>query len=174
MNKIKQNFWQEFFHKQGLNGKELYSKQISPQEIRIDLDKFQIQKLNELTLRATDPGWKFWLNTIYKIKYVKFGINFQGISSKEVSFDLDEKDVTNFKFGKISMTSQELTKNFGILLIKINDRTIFRGTPSIPLFSMNFDSDVPLKAGTNTISFSMETDGGYKIKDATLFIVRIF
>ena len=157
-----------------LNGKEVYSKQISPQEIRIDLDKSQIQKFNALTLRATDPGWKFWLNTIYKIKTVKFGINFQGISSKEVSFDLDDKDVANFKFGKISMNSQELTKNFGILLIKINGQTIFRGTPSIPLFSMNFGNEVSLQSGANTISFSMETDGGYKIKDATLFIVRIF
>jgi len=161
-----------------LNGKEVFRRTASPGEtISIPLDRSQINKTNTVVLRTESPGWKFWMNTVYKIKTVKLGINYLGISSQEKTFDLNAIEVSNFKYARVSFRIKNYLLPQQELVIRINNQTVYMSIPPTLVFREDFRNDIygnplSLNAGQNSISFSLENEGMYDLGDVTLIVVR--
>jgi hypothetical protein len=160
-----------------LNGKEVFRRTAGAGEISIPLDRSQINKTNTVVLRTESPGWKFWMNTVYKIKTVKLGINYLGISSQEKTFDLDASEVTNFRYARASFRIKNYLLPQQELVIRINNQTVYMSIPPTLVFREDFRNDIygnslSLNAGQNSISFSLEKEGMYDLGDVTLIVVR--
>ena len=156
-----------------VNGNETYNQKAGVGEIVIPLSKDQIEKSNSVVLKAGTPGFVFWASSTYIIRSVKFIGEYNGSVSKDIDFVLDNLEVVNFKSGKLSFFINNYDPDkLNNLIVKINDKTIFDGVPSLVYFSKTFGNEVALNIGTNTISFSVEPDTYYGLKDVTLTITR--
>jgi hypothetical protein len=155
------------------NGKEVFNDKADIEKVSITLDKEQIQGTNTAVVKAGSPGWKFWANNYYDIESAKFGIDYEGISFKDFSLTLDSKDLEDFTLGRISFRVRNYDINkLNDMIIKINGYTAFKGVPSLTYFSTTFGSEIPLHAGSNTISFSVEREASYDLTDVTLTIIK--
>jgi hypothetical protein len=155
------------------NGQRIYSNTISTGEIDIPINAMSIHKYNSVVLSADNPGVKFWESTSYKIKFVKFAVDFNGINSKTFTFSLSSTDLNNFNFGTLSFQ----VKNYnpyalGQMLVQINGVTFFNDVPTLTYFSRSFGNEIPLYNGNNTISFSVSSAGSYQLANAVLTIVH--
>jgi hypothetical protein len=153
------------------NGEEVFNKKIYPQQISLPVEKEKIKSSNTITIKAGSPGWKFWMNTVYKIKSIKFKINFHGTFFKNFQFVLEPEEVSKFKFGRVSFRVKNFTLPLNDMIIRINERIFFRGLPTT-YFSKDFGSEIYLAPGINNITFSVEKDAFYELADTTLIIVR--
>ncbi len=155
------------------NGEVIFNKKVGPGSIEIPIEKSKIKKSNTITIRAELPGWKFWMNTVYKIRSVKFVISYQGANFKDFVFVLTENEVKNFKSGILSFRIKNYTLPLGDMTIEINNKLFYKGTPPLYIFSKEFTSltEVPLNVGSNSITFSTEANSFYDIRDATLTII---
>lgn len=155
-----------------LNGQEIFNRKFGIGELVIPLTKEQILKSNAVVIKAGSPGWKFWMNSAYKIRSAKFNIEYKGVFFKDFSFVLDSAEVVNFKFGKIAFRIKDYDINrLPNMAIKVNDKEVFDDVPTLTYFSKTF-KDIPMNIGSNTISFSLDQDGFYDLEDAILTIVR--
>jgi len=160
-----------------LNGKEMFRRIVGAGEISIPLDKSMINRTNTLAVRTESPGWKFWMNTVYRIKSVKLGINYLGVSSQEKTFELSAVDVNNFKYARVNFRVKNYLLPLQDLVIKINSQVVYSQTPSVTLFREDFRDDIfgnpiDLNVGSNTLSFLLEKEGQYDLADVNLIIVR--
>jgi hypothetical protein len=156
-----------------LNGERIYANTISTGEILIPLGVSAIHKYNSVVLHADNPGFQFWTNTNYKIKFIKFEINFNGISSKQKTFTLDANDLNNFGYGKVSFQVKNYDPQaLNPMLIQINGATFYDDIPTLTYFSKNFGTEIPLIAGENTISFSVSEESNYQLASVAITIVH--
>jgi hypothetical protein len=157
------------------NDKEVFNGRAGVGERTISLEKDQILKSNSIKIKAGSPGWKFWMNSAYKIRTAEFIIEYNGVFFKDFSFILDNSEAVNFKFGKIRFKLKDYDPNrLPNMIIKINDKEIFDGAPRLTgsqVTEKTFD-DVPLNIGSNSLSFSLDEDGFYDLEDVSLTIVR--
>ncbi|MBS3052157.1 MAG: hypothetical protein J4428_02205 [Candidatus Aenigmarchaeota archaeon] len=152
-----------------INDREVYNQITNPGEINIPLEKSDLKSYNVIELSASSPGWKFWSTSIYKIDKIKFGVNLYGRSEKTTQFQLDEYELRTFSGGDVvfDVVNKE---GEGDLIIKINDKLVFKGNPSRN-FKKSFDIfDVGLSNGANEITFSTETGTVYELDDTEIVI----
>lgn len=155
------------------NGQRVYSNTISTGEIDIPINVSAIHKYNSIVLSADNPGVKFWESTFYKIKFVKFGVDFSGINSKQLVFSLSSTDLNNYQFGSLSFQVKNYNPNaLGPMLIQINGATFFNDVPTLTYFSRSFGNEIPLFNGNNTISFSVSSAASYQLANVVLTIVH--
>jgi len=154
-----------------LNDQEIFNKKVGPGRVSISLKQDQIKDTNVVTIKCSSSGWKFWENTVYDISSANIGINFQGINFKTFSFVMSSEEVLKFKFGRITFNPKSLSSGKNDLVVKINDKTIFRGVPPSP-FVQDFGNDVYLSADANNINFSTERATSYELNDVTLILVK--
>jgi len=155
------------------NGEEVYNKNTKPGEVLIELNASQIKKSNTVTIKAGLPGWKFWMNTVYKISSAKFGIFYYGVSEKSFNFELGDKEVDNFKYALFvaRVKDSNPTKD---LIVKVNDKEIFKANRKATDYIQKVlnPGEIKLVKGTNLISFSTEPpDGFYNLADVALTVV---
>lgn len=155
------------------NGQRVYSNTISTGEIDIPINATAVHKYNSVVLSADNPGVKFWESTNYKIKFAKFGVDFSGINSKQLTFSLSSTDLNNFNFGTLSFQVRNYNPNaLGPMLIQINGATFFNDVPTLTYFSRSFGNEIPLYNGNNTISFSVSRAASYQLANVVLTIVH--
>ncbi|MCS7106006.1 MAG: hypothetical protein NZ942_01685 [Candidatus Aenigmarchaeota archaeon] len=155
------------------NGEEVYNKNTNPGEVFIELNSSKIKKSNVVTIKAGLPGWKFWMNTVYRISSAKFGIYYYGVSEKISEFELGDKEVNNFKYAWLSARVKDSNPTRD-LIIKINDKEVYKtNKKAADLISKVFyPGEINLRKGINLISFSTEPpDGFYELADVTLSVV---
>ena len=152
------------------NDEIVFNEKTGAGEIKIPIEKEKIKSSNVIKLEAGLPGWKFWMNTVYKIKSLEFGINYEGINFKQSTFSLKQEEIDNFKWGKVIFQLKNRTGE-GNLIIKINGEEVYRGVPEVSvggLFGVYF-SEIPLNK-TNEILFSTEKASTYELGRVTLTI----
>lgn len=155
------------------NGQRIYAGTVSAGEIDIPLNVSAIHKYNSIVIRADNPGFQFWTSTDYKITFVKFGIDFNGVSSQQLSFQLDSNDVTNFAFGQLAFTVKSYNPQaLGSMLVQVNGVTLFEGVPTLTYFQKTFGLEIPLYVGNNTISFSVTQSAYYQLSNVVLTIAH--
>ena len=155
------------------NGQQVYNDRAPAGELIIPIDKSVIRKSNNVFITAEVPGFRFWMSTVYKIKSASFDIDFQGIVSKEITFQLKDEDLQDFQFGKLSFAIRKYNPTaINPLTIKINDEILFDDIPTIASFSKTFGIEIPLEAGENKISFSVPKEAFYELNNVVLSIVR--
>ena len=155
------------------NGQEVYNQRAPVGEVDIPIDVSMIQKSNNIVLRADVPGFRFWMSTIYKIKSASFSIDFQGIVSKDATFQLKQEDLDGFNFGKLSFGIRKYNPAaMNPLTIQINGETLFDDIPTLYSNSRTFGIEIPLQAGENTISFSVQKEAFYELTNVVLTIDR--
>jgi hypothetical protein len=153
------------------NGQRVYANTISTGEIDIPLNASLIHKYNSVVVHADTPGIAFWQNTDYKIKFIKFGIDFSGISSHQKTFSLAAGDLKFFNSGRLSFQVKDYNPNaLNPMLIQINGVTFYDDAPTLTSFSKTFGSEIPLFVGDNTISFSVSQEAYYQLATVILTI----
>lgn len=159
-----------------INGKEVFDEIVSVGEITIPIDTSDIKKSNTVTIRASSPGWKFWMSTVYKIKNVKFGVSLKPVSAPQnFTFILDSSEVNNFDSFVLSYRVKEYTPLLPEMLIRINDQIVYAKAPPMAILNESFKKDILgnnlyLDTGDNTISFSFEKEGHYVVDSARLTV----
>lgn len=154
-----------------INDKEIYSQITNPGEVNIPIEKSDLRNYNVIQVSTSGSGWKFWSTAIYKIDKIKFGVNLYGRSEKTSEFNLDESELKTFSGGNVvfDVSSKE---GDGDLIIRINQKLIFKGRPT-KSFQKSFDIfDVGLSKGTNEITFSTETGTIYELDDVEVVILH--
>jgi hypothetical protein len=104
---------------------------------------------------------------------VKFGIDFNGVSSQQLSFQLDSNDVNNFAFGQLAFTVKSYNPQaLGPMMIQINGVTFLDNVPTLTYFQKTFGLEIPLYIGNNTISFSVSQSAYYQLSNVVLTIAH--
>jgi hypothetical protein len=153
------------------NGERVYANTISAGEIDIPINASMIHKYNSIVVRSDTPGIAFWQNTNYKIKFIKFGINFSGVLSYQKAFNLTATDLKNFDSGRLSFQVKNYNPNaLNPLLIQINGATFFDDVPTLTSFSKSFGTEIPLFVGENTISFSVYQEAYYQLSNVVITV----
>lgn len=159
-----------------INGKEVFNEVVATGEITIPIDASDIKKSNTVTVKASSPGWKFWMSTVYKIKSVKFSVNLKPVSAPQTfTFILDSSEVDNLDSFVLSYRVKEYLPPLPEMLIRINDQIVYAKTPPMAIFNESFKKDILgnslyLNTGDNTISFSFEKEGRYLVDNARLTV----
>ncbi|MDI6825991.1 MAG: hypothetical protein QMD36_02215 [Candidatus Aenigmarchaeota archaeon] len=151
------------------NNQVIFNQKVLPGRIRIPIDREYLSEYNVIEISTSVPGWKFWVDSIYKIDKVEFGINFFGNLEKKEVFTVSRDEIINFKEGRVEFYVESVGGD-GYLTVKINDRKVYEGKTTGRV-SLKFEYvDVGLVSGENTISFSTEIGTTYKIEKAKITI----
>lgn len=154
-----------------VNNEVVFNQKIEPGSIDVPVDKDLLKGYNVIEVSTSSPGWKFWTSSVYKIEKMEFGINFFGNLEKSEVFEVYESELRTFKEGKVEFEVGKYSGE-GDLMIRINDREIYKGRP-LGMFSQSFDIfDVGLAKGMNSITFSAESGASYEIEDCELIIIH--
>jgi len=154
-----------------LNGKEIYNRPANLGEIIIPINVTQLARSNAISIKAGNPGWMFWANTVHKIREASFSISFKGINTKEVFINLTQQEVTNFNHIRFNaMISSEESPT---LRIKVNEQTVYLGKPPIFALDLWIDKDIlgnplVLHIGTNKVEFALESPGKMNFKNGMI------
>ena len=160
-----------------LDGHEIYNKKVGAGEILIPIEKDLLEKSNMITIRAGSPGWKFWINTIYKIQRAEFNIDYEGAFSQTFNIPMTKNEVDNFK--RFSLFYRVPSGGYSVpiadMMIKINNQIVYWDSPPLAFFDRSFSEDmfgnsIFLNEGTNTITFMFEEQARYSMSDAMLTI----
>lgn len=154
-----------------VNGNETFNQKVGVGETIISLSKGQIARSNSVVFKASSPGLAFWSSSVYTIGSVKFLVDYNGTSFKDLDFVLDNIELLNFKSAKLSFFVNNPESNVHNLMISVNDQLIFEGVPP-SYFTKTFGSEVNLNAVSNTISFSTDPDTIYNLQDVKLTITK--
>ena len=152
-----------------VNGNVIYNEKTSPGKVVINVDKNTLKKYNVIEISSGMPGLQFWSTSIYNIEKAEFGVNVYGNLVKQYDFNLYSSELKDFAGGQVKFNVEE-REGSGDLMIKINQRTLFKGIPS-GSFTQDFEIfDVGLVKGVNSIEFSTEKDTTYKLDDVQILI----
>lgn len=152
------------------NGKTVFNEKTREGKIELPIERDEIKSSNIIKLEAGLPGWKFWMNTVYRIKELSFEINYEGINFKESTFSLKQEEISNYKWGKITFQIKNKTGN-GNLIIRLNDEEIYNGIPEAPIggYFGVYLSNAELNR-TNKVIFSTQKDSSYELSNVILTI----
>lgn len=151
------------------NDVKIFDMKVGPGEVLIPIEKSLIKKSNTVTIRAGDPGMAFWMNTVYRLRTANFKVKYE--ETHDLTFVLDSKEVFDFAYGRLDFKIKERQRE-GDMIIKINNQKFYDGRPGLYAFGMDFGPETLLNIGTNTISFSVEAGGFYRVSDVILTIAR--
>ena len=157
------------------NGIELYNKKTSIGKIAIPLDKSLLNTTNIVSIRTTGPSvFQFWSKAVYKIEKVNFVINFQDISEREKTFELDDNEILNFRHFQFQARVKEYSAPLEQLIIKINNQLVYAAQPPLVAFNQTIDKDILGNRlaldKQNTISFSFEKQAFVNLDDVFLIV----
>ncbi len=154
-----------------INDETIFNQKVSSGQINIPISNNLLKSFNVIEISSSGPGLMFWATSFYKIDHVEFGINIFGKSEKTQSFAVTRGELENFKLGEVIFSVLE-RQGSGDLIIRINNRIVFKGIPS-GTFRQSFDAfDVGLATEANTIIFSTESGTAYRIDNAELIIIH--
>lgn len=153
------------------NGEEIFNRKVGKGLIELFIDKKMIRENNIITVKAGLPGWKFWMNTAYKID-IKFLLILEGALAKTFTFDLEPIEVSNFNHFLLSYYTP---KPIPEIMISINNQIVFLGKPPITFFNQNISKDILgnplfLAKGENKLAFNLRKEGTYEIRNLNLII----
>ncbi len=156
------------------NGEEVYNGQVAAGELSIPVDKSLVRESNVIKIKAANPGFFFWANTVYNIKLAKFSINLQGSFSKELDFFLNPDEIIGFDRLQMTYKVVDYTAPVPDLTISINNQKIFSGRPELTLFNRNFVNDLSGRkielSGSNKITFSFDQKAFYDVSNLVLTV----
>ena len=134
----------------------------------------KIPKSNAIKIKATDPGFFFWANTVYNIRLAKFSINVQGAFSEDLNFVLNSDEISGFDHFQLTYKAEDYTSPVPDLTIAINSQKIFSGRPELTLFNRNFATDSLGRkfelSGSNKLAFSFDQKAFYDISNVILTV----
>jgi len=153
------------------NDKVVFNEKVGEGEIKIPIEKSEIKNYNTLKIEAGLPGWKFWMNTVYKIKQLSFEAEYEGMKFKEYTFSLKRDDVGRYKWGRLTFQIKNKTGE-GNLVVKLNDREIYNAVPPAPIggYFGFYLGDVELNT-TNKVYFYTEKYSSYELQKVVLTLV---
>lgn len=156
------------------NEQEIFNSKVAAGELSIPIDKSLVKKMNTIKIKADNPGFFFWANTVYNIKLAKFSINLQGAFAKDVEFTLRPEEVTNFDHMQLTFRVKDYSTPLPELTLAVNGQKIFFAKPELGFFNRNFASDlsgnVIKVSNLNKITFSFDQQAFYDIGDVVLTI----
>ncbi len=157
------------------NDKEVYKKRAGPGEIMIPLNLSQIRNSNTVIISAGNPGWRFWMSTIYKFRTATFGVNYKGIFPQNFTFNLSPEEISNFDSLQLSLRTKDYSTPLPEMIIKLNNQIIFAERPPLAFMNRTFATDIlgnklQLKESNNVLLFSFEKEAFYSADSALLTI----
>lgn len=158
------------------NDEKVFDQSVGLGESIIPIDKDLIKRSNSVIIKAGSPGFKFWMNTIYKFRFAKLIIDYKGVFSKEIPFDLTSKEIQNFKDFHLSYTVvPEPTLPLPSMMIKINNQIVFWELPPLTIFDERLKEDMLdnalfLREANNTITFQFGSEASYSVDNVLLTV----
>lgn len=156
------------------NGVKIYDQKTNIGEVLIPIDASMIKKTNTVEIKAGNPGFFFWGNTVYKLRSVKFSIDFRGTLSKEFEFSMQQNEIDNFDHFQLTYTVKDSSVTLPPLFVAINNQTIFSSVPDKKFFNRNFVTDTSGRKlqlfGENKILFEFREEAFYDISNAVLTV----
>jgi hypothetical protein len=154
-----------------LNGQEVYNRPTDVGEVIIPVNISLLTRSNVAKIKATNPGWMFWANTVYRIREASFSVDFKGVTTKEVFLNLTSQEVSGFNHIKFnSLISYEQPPR---LRIKVNEQTVYLGKPPIYILDLWIDKDIlgnnlALNVGSDKVVFTLESPGEVSFTNSVL------
>ena len=153
-----------------LNNQVIFDQKVMPGRLKIPIDKDMLSDYNPIEISTSVPGWKFWVDSIYKFDKIDFGINVFGNLEKKENFTVSRDEIINFKEGMVEFYVEKVEGD-GYLTVKINDRKVYEGKTIGHVTSKFEYVDVGLVSGDNTISFSTEVGTTYNVESGKVTII---
>lgn len=159
------------------NGQEMYNKKTSVGKVVIPLDKSLLNTTSIINIRTTGPSiFQFWSKAVYKIEKINFVINFQDISEREKTFELNQNEIQNFHHFQFQARVKEYSAPLEELIIKINNQIVHAAKPPLVAFNQTIDKDILgnrlVLNNQNKITFSFEKEASLSFDD--IFLVVYF
>ena len=155
------------------NGQELYNRITDTGKIVIPLDKSMLNTTNIINIRTTGPSaFQFWSKAFYKIEKVNFVINFQDITQRERTFELNQNEIQNFHHFQLQARVKEYSAPLQELIVKINNQVVYAASPPLVALNQTIDKDILgnrlVLSSQNKISFSFEKEAFLNLGDIFL------
>lgn len=147
-----------------LNKKEIFNREVSAIN-PLKLPKSLLAPENTLTFKVSSPGIAFWRTNHYDLKNVRVVADVTDISTQESkqSFYISSDEAQNIEEAGLRFVLSCLPEKLSVLEVKVNDQSIFSGTPEScgDIFSFELSPEI-IKTGSNQLSFKTE-EGDYEI-----------
>ncbi len=146
------------------NGEEILNKDMDKGRQKLKVAKEKIKDVN--TLEFTTVGsWRFWANTIYKIKDLRVDQEYG--QAKVSQFALSQRELETLDKIDVSFSGRVVTP--GKLLVKANGFVILEKTYTGGQEKVSFNHQtLPLSAGNNAISFVSQNGGLFNIDNVKI------
>lgn len=144
------------------------------EEVDVPLEKYTEafrQGANVLKFSTTSSGWRIWSPSVYVLDRVVLQESQLEKPEQQFDFLLRKDEVEAWNLGRVVFTVVAADSTTD-LIIKINNSTIWRGqlkASSLPT-TIDFSKTVTDIGENNTVSFSIEQEGGYVIKDVEIIV----
>ncbi len=116
---------------------------------------------NVLQFSSTSSGWKIWSPSIYTLSSISVRPDTLNATSQAFPFALSRDEVSAFVLGRVVFTITRASPDSAILGIRINNATIWKGSPgagTLPVV-VDFSKSLSGVSDDNTISFGLEGEG---------------
>ncbi len=157
-----------------LNGVTIYDKNTGTGFVDVPVPVADLQQYNTLQIRAGDPGFYFWANTVYELQDVKLSYSFRGQFSQQFQVSLNPNEVSNFDHFQLTWIVQSYSVPLQPLSISINNQLVYDDRPPLAAINQNFNQDIfglPLSVGqTNTVEFSFNNPASLSVSNAMLTV----
>lgn len=158
------------------NGYTLLNIKVGTGTLIVPIDSSMIANKNSLVVYTVSPPWyNFWSKSAYKIKEMNFFVNYQDIMERERLFDLNDEEIVNFKYFRLTGRVDDYSTPLEEMEIKINNQLVYSNRPPLAFLNETFEKDILgnmlyFRNKDNVISFSFEKNAYYNLEDAFLIV----
>jgi hypothetical protein len=127
----------------------------------IELDKDQLNSVNNLLFGVSAVGWKFWTTNEYQLKDVKITADITDISQQtsKNTFSVTDAEKFNIEKATLRFFPDCTPSDVGKLKVNINNQNIYSSIPDCNQVNMVEFSKDAISAGNNVVTF--KTEKGY-------------
>ncbi len=152
------------------NGRKIYDKVTEPGTYRIEIT--EPRENNNLEIKTTSSGEKFWAPATYVLKDIKLVVNRYGNQEYVIPFNVFDYEAVGWSTGRLLFGIDEATIA-GDLIVNINGQEIYRDRPISRslIHQKDFTREkAQIQAGENTIRFKTEKDGKYTLSNVEMLL----
>ena len=154
-----------------VNGKEVWRNKTMPGRFELVISDVDA-KHNEITLKASSSGFKFWAPTTYVFSSLRISKYDYSQSEYAGGIELYPYEISGFKKGKLVFYVDDAVKTAD-LTIDINSKHVYSARPQkspVP-YEVEFDkASTNLAGGENTLHIYTGKDASYKLRDVKVQI----
>lgn len=151
-----------------VNNMKIWRKKAAPGIYTIHIPvEYLTNDENYLRLKATNPGWKFWMKSAYVIEYAKIIVTKNEEKIEKIPFSI-EKEILDKTLDATLLFQKSPSIETSNLVIEINNHVVYNKKPFTKMVEVKIDRNI--LSENNMIKFYVNGEAYYDIRNVRLVL----